>query len=145
MLKRLQKSRPVDDRALLETLGESKARYQALSEALPDAVFWRSLTGQILDCNSAACRLYGYTREEMLSLTAADLAPPDISPKSPTAAQAATMDGAVVDAQGKKKDGTAFALEMCSRLQASAFWASCFFKAWMMARCSFLRFSIARV
>ena len=94
-----------------------KTRHQALFEASPDGVLWESRTGQILDCNSPACQLYGYARDELLGLTAADLVPSDIAQRFPAViAEADTTGGQFVEVVGRKKGGDCFAAEMSSRL-----------------------------
>lgn len=54
--------------------------YRACFEGAPDALLILDRSGRILDVNAQACRLLGYVREEMLSLTIADLSPPDTPP-----------------------------------------------------------------
>lgn len=55
-------------------LAESEKRYRSVYEAARDAIIMLDRNdGFILDCNAAARRLYGYSTEEMLGLTIADL------------------------------------------------------------------------
>jgi PAS domain S-box-containing protein len=57
-----------------EQLRRSEASYRAIFEASEDAIFIHDWTsGAILDVNPKACTVYGYTREEMLRLSVADL------------------------------------------------------------------------
>lgn len=56
---------------------ESASRYRAYFEASNDALFVEDHTGRILEVNARACDLLGYSREELLRLTVADLIPPD--------------------------------------------------------------------
>lgn len=52
-----------------EALRESEAKYRALFEAIPDTIFLMDQeTGRILDVNTAATRIYGYSREEFTRL-----------------------------------------------------------------------------
>ncbi|HVY06635.1 MAG TPA: EAL domain-containing protein [Burkholderiales bacterium] len=55
-------------RALAESLRESEARYRALFEHAIDAVFLMRPDGKILSANAEACRLLGYTEDELRSL-----------------------------------------------------------------------------
>ena len=41
--------------------------YRAVFDASEDAFLLSSVEGRILECNRAACRLYGYTRREILT------------------------------------------------------------------------------
>src|SRR5512143_1957569 len=61
--------------ALLE--GEEK--YRTLFEASLDAILLETLAGRVLDCNGAACTLYGYAREELIGLQARDLVPEEVA------------------------------------------------------------------
>ena len=55
-------------------LAESEKRYRSVYEAARDAIIMLDRNdGSVLDCNGAARRLYGYTAEDMLSLTILDL------------------------------------------------------------------------
>jgi len=56
-----------------EALKESEERFRQLFEQSVDAVFVHDERGRLVDCNSQACRLLGYTREELLDLTVHDL------------------------------------------------------------------------
>jgi PAS domain S-box-containing protein len=81
--------KPLDDEQLcraLETalesgslenrLTESHQQYQALFNAVPDAVFIHDKeTHRFLDCNAAAVRTYGYTLDEFRRMTPFDLHP----------------------------------------------------------------------
>jgi len=59
-------------------LAESTARFRALFELAPNAVYVRGEGGRIVDCNRASERISGYPRESLLSMRTADLLPPDI-------------------------------------------------------------------
>jgi PAS domain S-box-containing protein len=57
-----------------DALQESEERYRQLFEAESDAVFLiDNETGRILEANSAASAMYGYSRDELLELTNEDL------------------------------------------------------------------------
>lgn len=58
-----------------DALRQSEARYRALIEQAPDGIFLADLSGRYIDVNSAACRMLGYTRDELLSKTIMDLIP----------------------------------------------------------------------
>jgi PAS domain S-box-containing protein len=54
-------------------LKESEQRYRQLFEGDQDAMIVYDAHGKCMDCNRAALRMYGYSREELLALTVADL------------------------------------------------------------------------
>jgi diguanylate cyclase (GGDEF)-like protein/PAS domain S-box-containing protein len=62
---------------LADTLRESEARYQALFEHSIDAVFLMQPDGHILSANAEACRLLGYTEDELRALGRRGLTEPD--------------------------------------------------------------------
>jgi len=60
-----------------ERLRESEAKYRTLIEHAPDGIFLvDATTGQFLDCNPQGLKLFGYSREKMLSFTPVDFSPP---------------------------------------------------------------------
>ena len=56
-----------------QTLQESEDRYRALFDRSLDAVYIHDLEGNFLDANDVALRLLGYSRDEILGLSFADL------------------------------------------------------------------------
>ncbi|MFI5089642.1 MAG: PAS domain S-box protein [Terriglobales bacterium] len=60
------------------TVQEAEALYRGLFNRMADAVFVIDAeTLRFLDCNDAACQAYGYSREELLSMTPIPLHPPE--------------------------------------------------------------------
>ncbi|MFP3867931.1 MAG: PAS domain S-box protein [Desulfobacteraceae bacterium] len=55
-----------------EALRESEARFRQLLECAPDAIFLND-AGRIIEVNQQACDMLGYTRDELLNLTVADI------------------------------------------------------------------------
>lgn len=65
-------------RTSMEHLQEVHQRLQLADFSIrniSDAVYWLSLDGRFLDCNTAACAMLGYDREEFLALTVTDIDP----------------------------------------------------------------------
>ena len=90
---------------------------RALFEAAADAVFIGTLEGRILDCNPAACEIYGYNREELLKLTARDLISKEVLPRLSKVRKAIAARGRLFgEVITKKKDGTLFPCEVNVRL-----------------------------
>jgi len=58
--------------------GTSNERSRVLFEHDPDAIFLENMGDRIIDANPSACRLLGYTRDELLKMTVQDLQAPDI-------------------------------------------------------------------
>ena len=101
-----------------EALRESEERYRQLFEAESDAVFLiDNETGRILEANSAASAMYGYSRDELLARTNEDLS------AEPEKTQAVTLGTPVVADRvitiplriHRKKDGSTFPVEITGR------------------------------
>ena len=57
----------------------SERRARALFEGIEDAVIVHAPEGPILDVNASACRLFGYTRDEFLTLSTRDIDDPEFA------------------------------------------------------------------
>ncbi len=92
-----------------QSLRQSEERYRRLFEAESDALFLTDgETGRFLDANVAAEKMYGYSREELLRLTAGDIsAEPDR-----TMSALAKGETHVSLRRHRRKDGTIFPVEL---------------------------------
>jgi PAS domain S-box-containing protein len=68
-----------------EALRQSETRFRALFEQSPDAVFILNEDDAILDANPAACRLLGYSRQELLSMDITAVIAPELRPPTGSA------------------------------------------------------------
>ncbi len=90
-------------------LGDSEERYRRLFEVETDAIVLIDReSGQILDVNQAALRLYGYTRKEFLLLKDYELSE---EPEASRQAVASSFDKVPIRFH-QKKDGTVFPVEI---------------------------------
>jgi PAS domain S-box-containing protein len=86
-------------------------------EAIFDAFFLETLDGKILDCNEKACEIYGYSREEMLSLSVVDLVPEEIAKILPAVMQKQIESGSFRgEALALHKNGQVFPTEISTKL-----------------------------
>lgn len=91
------------------TLRESEEKYRALFEASRDAIFLETVDGRILDCNTSACQMYGYTKDELLRLNVADLVPKDFLKSLPEVLRKQVIRGGMtLEGENKRKDGEIF-------------------------------------
>jgi PAS domain-containing protein len=60
-----------------DELRKSEERYRILSEASRDAVCLLTSEGRLIEANQAALDLFGYTREELMSLSLRQVSPDD--------------------------------------------------------------------
>ncbi|MDZ7921274.1 EAL and GGDEF domain-containing protein [Rhodoferax sp.] len=110
----------VTDRKTAEMrIGESELRYRELFELNP-LPMWvvDSESLAFLSVNDAAVKAYGYTRQEFVGMTLADIRPAEDIPKLLHHMRKRVPDAPAVSVQGewrhKRKDGTVFWVEITS-------------------------------
>jgi len=100
-----------------EILRENEEKYRTLIELTDVGIQIETVEGRILECNTAAAKIYGYTKDEMIGLTLADLVPEEFSKKLPKViTDKETSNGILVPRISKKKDGTIFATEIATKI-----------------------------
>jgi PAS domain S-box-containing protein len=98
-------------------LRKSELTLRSILEAATDAVFLETLDGKILDCNSAAVHLFGYSTDEIKNLMVADLLPEGIEVNLNEVIEEELKHGLYFsEAYNRKKDGTVFPCEVNTRL-----------------------------
>jgi PAS domain S-box-containing protein len=101
----------------LTDLRASLARYRALFESSPDAIFIVEAVGpdcgRILSANPAAAAIHGYSTNELLSLRIQDLDTPESEVPAPGRIQQ-ILEGRtlVFEVEHRRKDGTVFPVEV---------------------------------
>ena len=60
-----------------EVLREMESQYKSIFESTSDAVLIFNFDGTIVEANPAACRMYGYSYEELIGLSGKDIVHPD--------------------------------------------------------------------
>ncbi len=86
---------------------------QAVVERVVDAIFWLDDRARIVYANDAACKLTGYTRDELLSMTILDIDPyltDDLWQRHWELKKAA--GSLLFEAQHRKKNGTLYPVEV---------------------------------
>lgn len=91
------------------------SRYEALLEQARDIILFIGENGQILEGNRAACRAYGYTSEELSTLSIKDLRAPDTRPEIAAQMARALREGLLFETEHRRKDGTIFPVEVSSK------------------------------
>jgi PAS domain S-box-containing protein len=96
-----------------EALRESEKHFRLLFNRVFDALVMIDEKGQVADVNEAACRLVGYTKEELLKLSVGDIHPDEEMEKIQLAVSRVLRDG--IDYMGetafRTKDGRIIPVE----------------------------------
>ncbi len=112
----LQKSE-IKHQQIEEDLTESEKKYRTLIELIDVGIQIETVEGRILECNTAAAKIYGYTKKEMIDLTLADLVPEEFAKKIPkVVTEKEATQGIFVSRISKKKDGTIFPTEIATKI-----------------------------
>jgi len=91
-------------------------RYELLSANSRDIILHiQHDNGRILEANAAAVAAYGYSREELLSLTIQDLRAPGTIAQTADQMAEAQHQGALFETRHRRKDGSTFSVEVSSR------------------------------
>ena len=91
-------------------------RYELLSGQSRDIIlFMRRDNGRILEANAAATNTYGYSRDELLTLTIQDLRAPDTQALTADQMAEADAQGILFETVHRRKDGSTFPVEVSSR------------------------------
>lgn len=102
---------------LQRELLDQKNRYRVLFDAASDAIFIESLEGAILDCNRAACELFGYLKADLMQKKASDLVPPELIEEVPEVFSAETTTGGFFrESMARRGDGTVFPILLNTRI-----------------------------
>ncbi|MDP8247806.1 MAG: PAS domain S-box protein [Candidatus Tritonobacter lacicola] len=100
-------------------IGRSKTeeRFRMIFNKAKDGMFIETADGRIVDVNKAACRMLGYTREELCSMRVKDLMPSEIAAQLPETIQGETVrDGKYIETVNVRKDGTRLPVEVSGTL-----------------------------
>jgi PAS domain S-box-containing protein len=91
--------------------------FEYLHKYANDIIFLADRSYRIIEANDQACAAYGYTREEMLSLSITDLRPSGLPTSiEESIRRAVERNGWIFEAQHRRKDGTVFPVEISLRV-----------------------------
>ena len=95
---------------------EALRRYELLSKNSRDIILYIQCdNGRILEANAAAVAAYGYSREELLSLTIQELRTPGTSAQTDDQMDEAERKGILFETSHRRKDGSTFSVEVSSQ------------------------------
>ncbi len=115
-------ARDITDRKLAEqAIQASEKRYRELFDQNPVAAWiYEPVTLRLLDVNEAACRQYGYSREELQKLTLRHLHPPQDWAELETSLRSAAPFRRETPWSHLRKDGSALLAEVVSQVCEAA-------------------------
>ncbi len=92
---------------------QSETRYRALFDYAPDGIIISTTDSHFLDANASACRMLGYSREELIGLHASDVViPSEIAHIEPTLKEINSHIEHHREWQFRRKDGTVLPAEV---------------------------------
>ena len=96
-----------------DELRASETRFRILVDHASDAFFLYNEDGTVLDVNRQACESLGYSRDELIGMTAFDYGP-DLTPELLQRIRDRLQSGKIVsyDGRHRRKDGTVFPVEV---------------------------------
>jgi PAS domain S-box-containing protein/putative nucleotidyltransferase with HDIG domain len=98
-------------------LREAEYRFRTLFNAVSAAIFFNDLKGRLLEVNDEACRLLGYSREELLRLNINDLVAPENTGRRPELLeQLRTAGHLMFETEHLSRDGRRIPVECSSRI-----------------------------
>lgn len=107
----------IDRKRSEQELVRSQKRSELLVEASTDAIFIETLDGRIVDCNSVASSMYGYSREKLCQMTIRDLVPQGVQVLMPEfTGKASENSGIISETVNLRADGSVFPIEISLRL-----------------------------
>jgi PAS domain S-box-containing protein len=96
-------------------LRRSEERFRNLVDFANDAIFIRDLDGRFIDANRTACERLGYTRDQLLTMSVADIDSPEFVRELPNRTEEILRTGsAFFETEHLKRDGTTIPVEMSS-------------------------------
>ncbi|HUJ47086.1 MAG TPA: ATP-binding protein [Rhizomicrobium sp.] len=106
-----------------ETIARMQAETREIIDSASDAIFVSDLSGRFLDVNLAACRMVGYTREELLGKSVMDLHRPEDLPRLEEQ-RSSLVAGAVRVNEWELvcKDGTLLPVEVSAKILPDGRW-----------------------
>lgn len=97
--------------------GREDSMYRALFEYAPDAIVIADQESYYIDANPSACKLLGYTREELVGLHASDIVTrAEVEHIQPALNEIKTAKNHSREWQFRRKDGTVFSADVMATL-----------------------------
>ena len=104
----------------VETLRESEARHRAILQAAMDACWLSDMQGRLLEVNAAFCRISGYSMQELLSMSIADLEANEAAADISAHIRSIMAQGEDrFESRHRRKDGSLYDVEISAQYQST--------------------------
>ncbi len=112
-----------DVREAREQADAANQRLRALFENAPDGIFIADQDGRYTDVNAAACRIVGYSRNELLEMSMTDvIRPEDVARLDADKQRLLAGETVMGDWWVRRKDGSTVPVEVSSKILADGRW-----------------------
>lgn len=106
-----------DRKKAAEKIRQDRIKLQVLLDSVFDAIYLETLDGKIIDCNLAAEKMLGYTKEEIRRMKTSDFVPEEVSRSFPDLVSVLRSRGEFSgESENIKKDGSRIPVEVASKL-----------------------------
>ncbi|MEP7163419.1 MAG: PAS domain S-box protein [Ferruginibacter sp.] len=97
---------------------ESETKYRELIEQASDGIFISDQNGKYIDVNSSACRILGYSKEELLNMSSAEILFHEKDAKGLPSRYSDLISGksSILETSLKRKDGSILTVESNSKM-----------------------------
>ncbi len=96
---------------------DNEAKYQSIIKNASDAIYINDLNGYLLECNDAACRMTGYSREELIGRTLAKIdSSDDAQQRAERIAMLLSNEMILFEGTHVHKDGHQISVEISAKL-----------------------------
>lgn len=110
---------------LQEKLREKEKMYRDLFEMAPEGIFVANPDGVYTEVNESACKLLGYSREELVGLTIKDILAEEEIERFESMEKMTIFEKksiSIAEWKHKRKDGTYFMSEVCAQMLPNGRW-----------------------
>lgn len=100
-----------------EDLVKSEIKYRTIVENVTDALYIHDFNGCIIDCNDAACRMSGYSRDELIGHSLSMLDSDENKRLLPDRMQRLLQENMIIfEGSHIRKDGSTVPIEVCGKV-----------------------------
>jgi len=100
-----------------QKLRESELQYRGVFDGVNDAIIVETLSGEVLDANESARKMFGWSQEEFLQKTVKDLVPPEFHILLPDTENGDELSEETLETVNMRANGERFPVDVRGRIQ----------------------------